>query len=109
MEAFINEERTWEQLVEQVKKFHMLSQEIPTSFDPKTLIGIFDIHCDELIRDLATRAAELRDKFLEKMIHELHVQLKEYELNGHSWLLFTICLPLTFLFVHLVSLTSMSR
>jgi len=78
MEAFINEERTWEQLVEEVKKFHELSQEIPTSFNPKTLIGIFDIHCDELIKGLATRAAEIRDKLLEKMIHDLHVALKEY-------------------------------
>lgn len=77
MDNFINEERTWEQLVEEVKKFHALSQEIPTGYDPKTLIGIFDIHCDELIKGLANRAMEVRDKFLEKMIHELHTLLKE--------------------------------
>lgn len=77
MEAFINEERTWNQIVEQVIHFHNLSQDMSTSFDPKTLIGIFDIHCDDLIRTLANRASELRDKFLDKMIHSLHVQLKE--------------------------------
>lgn len=77
MEAFINEERTWEQLCDEVKKYHALSQEIPVSFDAKNLIGIFDIHCDELIRGLAARAMEVRDKFLEKMMHELHTLLKE--------------------------------
>ncbi|CAL8097411.1 unnamed protein product [Orchesella dallaii] len=77
MDNFIGEERTWEQLVEEVKKFHALSQDIPVAFDPKNLIGIFDVHCDELIKGLANRAMEVRDKFLEKMIHELHALLKE--------------------------------
>lgn len=64
-------------MVEEVKKFHTLSQDIPTGHDPKVLIGIFDVHCDELIKGLATRSADVRDKFLEKMIHDLHIQLKE--------------------------------
>lgn len=77
VEAFINQERTWDELAEQVEVFHNLSEEIPTSHDAKTQIGIFDVFCDELLKTLTHHAAEIRDKLLEKMIHELHGYLKE--------------------------------
>jgi dynein heavy chain len=77
LDAYINEERTWDQLAAEVIKFHNLSQEIGTEFEPKTVIGIFDVHCDDLIKGLAQKAAEIRDKFLDRMIHDLHIQLKE--------------------------------
>lgn len=74
----MSEERTWEESISQVEKFHTLAQEIPSGHDQKTIIGIFDVHCDELISGLGNRAADMRDKLLEKMIHELHMMLKKY-------------------------------
>jgi len=76
IEAYLNEERNWDQLAEEVKKFHQLGQDIPSSHEQKIVIGIFDVYCDELIQTLTVRAADVRDKLIDKMVHGLHLALK---------------------------------
>lgn len=76
IEAYLNEERNWDQLAEEVERFHQLSQEIPSEHEQKIVIGIFDVYCDELIQTLTSRASEVRDKLIDKMVHELHEGLR---------------------------------
>jgi hypothetical protein len=75
VEAFLRIERNWDELAVEVGRFHELTQEIPSSHEQKIVIGIFDVYCDELIQILSSRAAEVRDKFIDKMVHELHEAL----------------------------------
>lgn len=76
LEAFINKERTWDELAQETKTFHQMAQDIQITHDSKVQVGIFDVFCDELVRSLSDRAINVRDKIIEKMIHELHGLLK---------------------------------
>ena len=76
VEAFLKDEHTFNQYEQELKKFQRLSKEILYNVHKVVRVGMFELHCDELIRSLAKRAENLMNKLLERMLHD-HFELNK--------------------------------
>lgn len=75
-DKFLNEEHSFSEYEKQVKNYQRLVKEITYGLHKVARVGMFELHCDELIRTLAKRAENLLHKFLEKML-TLHFNINK--------------------------------
>ena len=70
VELFLKEEHTFPDYVKEVKKFGKLADEIQYKTSKIVRVGMFELHCDELIRALTKRAEICQNKLLERMLKD---------------------------------------
>ncbi|XP_028408947.1 dynein heavy chain 7, axonemal-like [Dendronephthya gigantea] len=83
VERFLLEGHDFDRFAVEVGKYAKLIDEITYNSQKIIQVGMFELHCDELIRGLAKRADSLRSKLLQRMIKDHQVLNKrlcdEYE------------------------------
>ena len=67
MEKFLQEDKPFDEMKDQVIKYKELADEIVYNSRKVIRLGMFELHCDELIRSLSKRADSLCAKILIKM------------------------------------------
>ncbi|XP_030830748.1 dynein heavy chain 7, axonemal isoform X1 [Strongylocentrotus purpuratus] len=74
VDQFMQEEHTFEEYTKEVEKYHQLNEEImfhtrKDGADQRKVVrlGMFELHCDELIRALSKRAESLMERLLARM------------------------------------------
>ena len=67
VELFLKEEHIFNEYEREVKKYSRLNDEIQYKSHKISRVGMFELHCDELIRALARRAENCTSKLLERM------------------------------------------
>ncbi|XP_041374659.1 dynein heavy chain 7, axonemal-like isoform X2 [Gigantopelta aegis] len=67
IDQFMSEEHTFDDYCKEVAKYHNLTEEITYNMQKVVRLGMFELHCDELIRSLAKRADNIRGKLLIRM------------------------------------------
>jgi dynein heavy chain len=70
IEAFLKEEHTFNEYERQVRAYQRLVKEISYNTAKVERVGMFELHCDEMIRTLAKRAENLLHKLLDRMLTE---------------------------------------
>ena len=75
VDQFLEEEHNFDDYEREVKKYNRLFNEIQYNSIKVQRLGMFEVHCEELIRGLAKRAEGLKDKLLKRMSHD-HQQVK---------------------------------
>ena len=70
VELFLKEEHTFAEFEKEVKKFRKLADEIQYKTEKIARVGMFELHCDELIRALSKRAESCQNKLLERMMKD---------------------------------------
>jgi dynein heavy chain len=76
VEQFLREDHSFNEYERELKKYQRLSKEIIYHSQKIVRVGMFELHCDELIRSLSKRAEHLMNKLLEKMLTE-HFELNK--------------------------------
>ena len=67
IENFLKDNHNFDDYTREVKKYHRLVDEITYSSQKVIRLGMFEVHCDELIRGLARRADAICSKLLTRM------------------------------------------
>jgi dynein heavy chain len=67
VELFLKEEHTFAEYEKEVKKYNRLIDEIQYKSRKIIRVGMFELHCDELVKALSKRAENCMNKLLEKM------------------------------------------
>ncbi|CAH1790213.1 unnamed protein product [Owenia fusiformis] len=67
VEQFLQEDHTFNEYAKEVRKYHKLVDQIQYNSRKVIRLGMFEVHCDELIRGLAKRADTLCSRLLAKM------------------------------------------
>ena len=67
VEKFLLEGHTFDEYAREVRKYHKLVDEISYKSRKVIRLGMFEVHCDDLIRALAKRADGLCSRMLAKM------------------------------------------
>lgn len=67
VEQFLQEEHSFDDYAREVRKYHRLVDEISYNSAKVTRLGMFEVHCDELIRGLSKRADATCSKLLVRM------------------------------------------
>ncbi|XP_006814570.1 dynein axonemal heavy chain 7-like [Saccoglossus kowalevskii] len=67
VDQFLAEEHTFHDYTKEVEKYHKLVDEIQYNSRKVIRLGMFELHCDELIRALTKRADNLQSRLLTKM------------------------------------------
>ncbi|XP_013422101.1 dynein heavy chain 7, axonemal isoform X2 [Lingula anatina] len=67
VEQFLKEEHSFDEYVAEVKKYKQLLDDITYNNIKKIRLGMFEVHCDELVRALAKRADTFANRLLAKM------------------------------------------
>ncbi len=70
MEQFLNEEHSFNDYVQEVRKFKGKIDEITYNLEKIVRRGMFEIHCHELIRSLAKRAEVCMTRLLDRMVKD---------------------------------------
>jgi len=70
VDRFLLEGHNFSDFVEEVKKYGNLVNEIQYNSQKIIRIGMYEVHCDELIRGLCKRADNLRGRLLQRMIKD---------------------------------------
>lgn len=70
IEQFLREDHSFDEYIEKVKEYNDLVEEITYGCQKVAKIGMFELHCDELIRALSKRAESQRMKLLTKMLQD---------------------------------------
>ena len=70
VELFLKEEHTFTEYEKEVRKFKKLAEEIQYKTEKIARVGMFELHCDELIRALAKRAESCQNKLLDRMMKD---------------------------------------
>ncbi|KAH0621601.1 hypothetical protein JD844_023099 [Phrynosoma platyrhinos] len=70
IDQFLSEEHTFEEITAQIAKFQNLRDEIQYTSRKCIRLGMFELHCDELIRALTKRADGLCSKIIAKMFKD---------------------------------------
>ncbi|XP_074662516.1 dynein axonemal heavy chain 7-like [Tubulanus polymorphus] len=67
VDQFLKESHTFEEYAKEVRKYQRLVDEITYNSRKIIRLGMFEVHCDELIRSLSKRAEALMTRLLAKM------------------------------------------
>ncbi|KAM8934175.1 dynein axonemal heavy chain 7 [Pelodytes ibericus] len=70
VDQFLTEEHTFEEIMREVKKYETLTDEIQYSSRKFIRLGMFELHCDELIRALAKRSETICGKLVAKLFKD---------------------------------------
>lgn len=70
VEQFLKDEHTFNEYEREFKKYQRLVKEITYNLQKVIRVGMFELHCDELIRSLAKRAEALQNKLLDRMLND---------------------------------------
>uniref|UniRef100_A0A8C5QX10 Dynein axonemal heavy chain 7 n=1 Tax=Leptobrachium leishanense TaxID=445787 RepID=A0A8C5QX10_9ANUR len=70
VEQFLTEEHTFEEIMREVKKYETLTDEIQYTSTKFIRLGMFQLHCDELIRALVKRSEAICGKLVAKMLRD---------------------------------------
>ena len=68
VDAFLKDEHSFNEYEREVKKYQRLVKEITYGSHRVVRVGMFELHCDELIRSLSKRAEVLTTKLLDRML-----------------------------------------
>jgi dynein heavy chain len=67
VEKFLREEHSFDDYAREVRKYNKLVEEISYKSRKVVRLGMFEVHCDELIRALAKRSESIANKLLARM------------------------------------------
>nr|XP_008115484.1 PREDICTED: dynein heavy chain 7, axonemal [Anolis carolinensis] len=70
IDQFLSEEHTFEEITAQVAKYQSIRDEIQYNSRKCIRLGMFELHCDELIRSLTKRADGICSKIIAKMFKD---------------------------------------
>ncbi|CAH8446304.1 unnamed protein product [Heterobilharzia americana] len=74
---------SFEELTRELLKYHRLVKKIQYESRRKIRLGLFEIHCDELIHSLTKRAENIADRILDRILEDHRIMnrnlIKEYE------------------------------
>ncbi|XP_069839698.1 dynein axonemal heavy chain 7 isoform X1 [Dendropsophus ebraccatus] len=70
VQQFLAETHTFEEIMREVMKYEKLTEEIQYNSRKITRLGMFELHCDELIRALAKRTESICGKLIGKMFKD---------------------------------------
>ncbi len=70
VEQFLREEHSFNEYERELKKYQRLTKDITYNTQKVVRVGMFELHCDELIRTLAKRSENLMNKLLDRMLAE---------------------------------------
>lgn len=70
MEKFLSENHTFEEYAAQVEYYSHLAKTITIEMIQTTKLGLFEIHCGDLIQALVRRTESSREKLLNRMTKE---------------------------------------
>jgi dynein heavy chain, axonemal len=70
IEKFMKDEHGFNEYEREVKKYQKLVRDITYNLNKVVRIGMFEVHCDELIRTLAKRAETILGKLLDRMLSD---------------------------------------
>ena len=70
IEAFLKDGHNFGEYEKEVKKYQRLIKEITYNSQKIVRVGMFELHCDELIRTLSKRAEALLTKLIDRMLNE---------------------------------------
>jgi len=80
IDAFLKEDHSFNEYEKEVKKYQKLVKEITYSSQKIVRVGMFELHCEELIGSLAKRASTILNKLIERMLNE-HFEINKKYLN----------------------------
>nr|XP_033800562.1 dynein heavy chain 7, axonemal [Geotrypetes seraphini] len=70
VDQFLTEEHTFEETMKEVLRYQNLAEEIQYDSRKYIRLGMYELHCDELIRALAKRSEAICGKLITKMFHD---------------------------------------
>ena len=70
VDTFLKEDHSFNEYEKEVKKYQRLVKEITYNSQKIARVGMFELHCEELIGSLAKRASSLLNKLIERMLNE---------------------------------------
>lgn len=70
VEQFLSGEHTFNEYVQEVRKYKSTIEDITYNLEKEVRRGMFEIHCNELIRSLAKRAEVCMNRLLERMVKD---------------------------------------
>lgn len=70
VDLFLSENHSFNEYERELKKYQRLTKDITYNSQKVVRIGMFELHCEELIRSLAKRSDALMNKLLERMLQE---------------------------------------
>lgn len=70
VEAFLEEQHTFDEYAEELKKYKEKADQIQYTEWRVLRLGMFEVHCDDLIRALTKRTENLVERLLNKIVDD---------------------------------------
>ncbi|TSM60567.1 Dynein heavy chain 7, axonemal [Bagarius yarrelli] len=70
LEQFLLQQHSFQEMMAEVIRYHQLADKIQSDSRKVVRLGIFEVHCDELIQTLVRRAEGLREKLVSRMLRD---------------------------------------
>lgn len=79
VQAFLSEERKFEEYMEQIARFQQLTKVIPFSTDYVVRMEMYEMHRTELIKGLELAAENFKDMLIEKCVKDYLLVCKRFD------------------------------